>query len=350
MSHAKSSILIFRVGSIGDTVVALPCFHAIARAYPGQHKVLLTNALASDRESSVESVLKGSGLIDSTVYFPVRGNRIALSIAVLRQLRRFNPEVLVYMAPRPRGLSVYRDLIWFGCVGIRRIIGAPLTAEARDCRTDPLTGELEFEAERLAYTLQPHISVEFSSANWDLRLSADEHAVAQQHLAAFSGAGPLLALAPAAKVPEKDWGEDRWRELIKVLQQRLRSAALVFVGAPNERAQIEDLAAHWPGRKVNLCGLLTPRECAAVLSRCDLLACHDSGPMHLAASQGTPCVALFGTYNKPHRWFPFGLQHRVIYEPRGVRQISVATVADAVESVLAAHIGRTDSRRVSVAP
>jgi hypothetical protein len=71
MSFEKpTSVLIFRIGSIGDTVVALPCFHAIARAYPRHRKVLLTNAVASARASSVESVLKGSGLIDGTVYFP----------------------------------------------------------------------------------------------------------------------------------------------------------------------------------------------------------------------------------------------------------------------------------------
>src|SRR6202012_2423274 len=67
----SGTLVIFRIGSIGDTVVALPCFHAIARAFPGHRKVLLTNAVASARASSVETVLEGTGLIDAALYFPV---------------------------------------------------------------------------------------------------------------------------------------------------------------------------------------------------------------------------------------------------------------------------------------
>jgi len=67
-----------------------------------------------------------------------------------------------------------------------------------------------------------------------------------------------------------------------------------------------------------------------VLRRCDLLVCHDSGPMHLAATQGTRCVALFGNRNKPRQWYPWGNQHRIFHEPRGVTHISVDSVAAAV--------------------
>jgi heptosyltransferase-3 len=48
----RDAVLIFRLGSIGDTVVALPCFHAIERAFPGHRRVLLTNSLTSVRASS----------------------------------------------------------------------------------------------------------------------------------------------------------------------------------------------------------------------------------------------------------------------------------------------------------
>ena len=67
-----------------------------------------------------------------------------------------------------------------------------------------------------------------------------------------------------------------------------------------------------------------------------MLVCHDSGPMHLAATQGTRCVALFGNFNRPRQWFPYGRDHVVIYEPLGVRHISVERVADAVEAAVRA--------------
>ncbi len=71
-----------------------------------------------------------------------------------------------------------------------------------------------------------------------------------------------------------------------------------------------------PGRgatAVNLCGRLTPRESAAAFRRAQIFIGHDSGPMHLAATVQTPCVAIFAARNKPRVWFPYGNHHRVVY-------------------------------------
>jgi len=50
-----------------------------------------------------------------------------------------------------------------------------------------------------------------------------------------------------------------------------------------------------------------------VLRLVDVFLCHDSGPMHLAAAVGTPCVAVFSRHNPPGRWFPYGPDHTVLY-------------------------------------
>jgi heptosyltransferase III len=332
----QPNLVIFRIGSLGDTVVALPCFHAIARAFPKHRKVLLTNALDSARASSVEAVLEGTGLIDEALYFPAGRGKLSHSVALARQLRQLDAKELVYLAPRTTGLQVYRDLLFFRAAGIRHVIGAPLGLGARECRPDPLTHELEPEAERLARILTPYFPVELSPPSWDLRLAAHEHATATQRLAGLLGWRPLIAISPGARVPAKDWGEERWNALVRLLQVRIPAVSLVFLGAPDERPLTERLAQLWTGAKLNLCGELTPRESAAVLGRCNMLVCHDSGPMHLAATQGTRCVALFGNFNRPRQWFPYGRDHVVIYEPLGVRHISVERVADAVEAAVRA--------------
>jgi heptosyltransferase-3 len=331
-----ANLIIFRLGSIGDTVVALPCFHAIARAFPSHRRVLLTNALASARASSVESVLQGTELIDSALYFPIGRGKLSYSFALARQLRQLQADALVYLAARTTGLQVYRDLLFFRAAGIRRVLGAPLALGARECRVDPTTHELEPEVERLARILNPAVPVDLSPPSWDLRLTPHEQATATQHLAGVLGWRPLVAVSPGAKIPAKDWGEERWAAFIRLLQVRLPAVSLVFVGAPDERALTERLERLWSGIKLNLCGELTPRESAAVLGRCNLLVCHDSGPMHLAASQGTRCVALFGNFNRPRAWFPYGRDHVVIHEPSGVQHISVERVADSVEAAVRA--------------
>ncbi len=42
MKSAKR-VLIYRLGSIGDTVVALPCFKLIARVFPEAERCVLAN-------------------------------------------------------------------------------------------------------------------------------------------------------------------------------------------------------------------------------------------------------------------------------------------------------------------
>jgi len=344
--HARGqpSLVIFRIGSIGDTVVALPCFHAIARAFPEHRRILLTNAVDSARASTVESVLDGTGLVEETVHFPVGRGKLPYSLTLARRLRVLRPEALVYLAPRPTGFPVYRDLVFFRAAGIRRIIGAPMSALARECAIDPQTGELEYEAVRLARTLGDAVPVDLSPPNWGLRLSAAEQRVAAERLSSLPDWRPRLAVAAGAKIPLKDWGEESWGILIELLAARSQSISLVFVGALDERLLAERLAARWPGPRVNLCGELTPRESAALLGQCDAIVCHDGGPMHLAASQGTPCVGLFGNYNSPHQWFPFGEGHRVIHEPRGVREIRPEQVAELVQATLAAAHARSAPR------
>jgi heptosyltransferase-3 len=335
-SKRRPNLLIFRIGSLGDTVVALPCFHAIARAFPGHRKVLLTDSINSARASAVEIVLDGTGFIDEAIYFSAEHGKLNRFVVIARQLRELTPELLVYLTPRTRALQVYRDLLFFRMAGIPRVIGAPLGIGSRECRTDPATGQLEYEAERLARTLGSAIPVDLAPASWDLRLAPKDFSTAKGRMSGLPGRQPVVALSPGARIAAKDWGEERWGALIRLLEVRIPDISLVFFGSPDERPLASRLAQLWTGTKLNLCGELTPRETAAGLDRCDLLVCHDSGPMHLAASRGTRCVALFGNYNLPRQWFPYGPGHVVIHEPHGVQHISVERVADSVEAAVRA--------------
>jgi heptosyltransferase III len=67
----------------------------------------------------------------------------------------------------------------------------------------------------------------------------------------------------------------------------------------------------------NLCGQLSVRESAAMLSRSETYIGHDSGPMHLAAAVGTLYVAILSSRNLPGEWFPPGSQHRILYKTVG---------------------------------
>jgi hypothetical protein len=61
-------ICIFRIGSVGDTVVALPCFHAIRREYWSAHLALPTNLTVSAKAALMLFVLgSDSGFINDVL-------------------------------------------------------------------------------------------------------------------------------------------------------------------------------------------------------------------------------------------------------------------------------------------
>ena len=111
-------------------------------------------------------------------------------------------------------------------------------------------------------------------------------------------------------------GETNWVALLRLMADQHADLALVFIGSADEFDRSADLAAVWPGRTLNLCGRLAPRESAAAMQRAVLFVGHDSGPMHLAAATGVPCVAMFGNFNKPKWWHPAGKGHRIIHNMR----------------------------------
>ena len=311
-------VLVYRLGSLGDTLVALPSLHLIARAFPTAERRMLTNFPVSAKAPAAAAVLGDSGLIQSYERYTV-GTRNPLTLLLLAwRVRRFNPEVLVYLMAG-RGMAVaQRDAKFFrAACGVKRLIGVPLTEDMQLCRTDE-DGALEPEASRLARNIGELGDTRLDSPrSWDMRLSEEEFAKADALLKPLAGLR-LIAVSVGTKVQSKDWGRDNWRALLGRVAALYPAHGLVLAGAPEESEASEFAAEGWravdgAGPVVNLCGKLLPRESAAAFARSAVFLGHDSGPMHLAASVQTPCVAIFAARNKPRMWFPFGKQHRVLY-------------------------------------
>ena len=310
-------VLVYRLGSLGDMLVSLPAMHLVDRRFPRAERRLLTNFPVISKAPAAASVFGDSGLIHGYERYEV-GVRTPLKLLALAwRIRRFRPEVLVYLTSA-RGVAVAeRDARFFGTVcGVRRLIGVPVTEDMQHSREE--AGVFETEASRLARNLAVLGNVDLEDpANWNLHLNAAEIAAAERALQLLGGR-PFLAVSIGTKVQAKDWGVDNWRAFLARLAQIDCRYALVLVGAAEESAASEFSAEGWrsvegAGPVVNLCGRLTPRESAAALARAAVFIGHDSGPMHLAAAVQTPCVAIFAARNKPRVWFPFGRHHRVLY-------------------------------------
>ena len=326
-------ILIYRLGSLGDTMVALPAFHAIERAFPGRERLVLTNVPVSTKAAPLAAILQPGGLIDGVIAYPV-GTRSPWKLwRVARAIRRTRADTLIYLAAA-RGLAnVRRDLAFFRLAGIRHVIGAPTTADLHDNRV--VDGVVEPEAERLARTLTTLEPIDLDHpAGWDLRVTPEERAAADRALAPLDGR-PFLAINMGGKDASKDWGEANWAALLARIAPSLPSHALVSVGAAEDSNRASAITPHWPGPALDLCGALSPRESGAALARARAFIGHDSGPLHLAAAAGTPSLGLFGNFNEPRKWHPYGARHRVVHEMQGTAAITVERVVAAFADLIA---------------
>ena len=129
---------------------------------------------------------------------------------------------------------------------------------------------------------------------------------------ATGDAGALVGLSPGAEWgASKRWPMRHWADLARELRRRIPAVReAIFVG-PKEiwlgvRVHEESGKFHpLLGPDLDLAGL------AAVMAELDLLVANDSGPMHLAAALGVPCVALFGPTDR-RRTAPAGNGHIVL--------------------------------------
>src|ERR1051325_333051 len=97
-THNMDSVLIFRIGSIGDTVVALPCFHQVARSFPTSRRILVTDIPGTQKAAPAESVLENSGLIDEVIYFPPPPRKIVDILKLRKHILSVNCTTLIYIA------------------------------------------------------------------------------------------------------------------------------------------------------------------------------------------------------------------------------------------------------------
>lgn len=318
LSRTARRVLIYRLGSLGDTLVALPSLHLVERAFPLAERRMLTNFPVSGKAPAAAAVLGDSGLVQAYERYTV-GTRSPLELLKLAlRIRRFRPNALVYLMSARGIVTAERDLRFFRWVcGIRHIIGVPVTEEMQRCHVDA-EGVLEPEASRLARNIGALGDAYLDEpASWDLRLSEDEVETADRLLEPVAQL-PCISVSVGTKVQSKDWGRDNWKALLARVAELYPGHGLLLAGAPEESDASEFAADGWrsvagSGPVVNLCGKLTPRQSAAAFRRARVFLGHDSGPMHLAASVQTPCVAIFAARNKPRMWFPFGEGHRVLY-------------------------------------
>ena len=320
-------VLVFRIGSLGDTLVSVPALYAIRRHFGDEAHICLLRNSGARGLVTPDELLSPHSCVDSFVDYPSNvgpASRVAAILRLVVRIRRGQFDAAVYLAPAARSAwAVRRDRVFYRVCGIRRLLGFRVFAREDlfphedDGRLSQVRSEGRFLLDRLgADGLQP--VEEEGKLPLSLELTEAERMRAREWLRerGWHEGGTLIAIAPGSKMPVNRWALSRFVQVGDVLRRRV-PCELVVVGGRRERAAGQRLLAEWGGG-INAAGAFSVRDSAALLELCHLLLGLDTGTTHLAAAVGTPCVGIYGARDNPGRWHPMGQGHEILRKDEAV--------------------------------
>ena len=316
---APHRILIFRIGQLGDTIIALPAMQAIRNRFPDAHLTLLCDRHPGKSFVLGSDLLGRCGLFDEFMSYPVHEEqsltRPWAMVPLLAALRRRKFDTLVYLAPAVRSAAqVNRDRKFFQLAGIKNFIGMThFIAQPEKIPGKPLP-RLPSEADQLLNRLRAD-GIPISQpgqARADLGLDISEETEVAAWLAGLptDHDHPWIGVGPGSKMPAKRWPEERFREVVADLINKNSVWPVIFGGCEDFELG-KRLIASW-GCGYNAAGNLSLRGSAAAMKHCALLLTTDTGTMHLGAAVDVPCVAVFSSRAAHGIWEPLGGGHRVL--------------------------------------
>jgi ADP-heptose:LPS heptosyltransferase len=119
----------------------------------------------------------------------------------------------------------------------------------------------------------------------------------------------LVGIHPGGHYPTQRWPSDYYAQLALALQQDL-GCGVVLIGGRGDRHLIESILAY-SGERFVVFESSDLRQTVAVISQLKVLACNNSGPLHIATALNVPTVSFMGPTEKG-QWMPLGQNHEVL--------------------------------------
>lgn len=145
-------------------------------------------------------------------------------------------------------------------------------------------------------------------------------------------AGGTLAIHPGSGSEKKNWPEERWQELLKLVANG-KNWHVLLVGGEAEGERLQRLATLIPIERLMVANNKPLPELAQKLALCDAFLGHDSGISHLAAAVALPGVALWSETNECI-WRPLGPPFALLRDERGLAHLESNRVLDAVTETM----------------
>jgi ADP-heptose:LPS heptosyltransferase len=355
-AHVARILVLKPHDQLGDFLLATPALRALRGRYPAATLGLLTREFLGPLASRNHD-------LDRVWILPRvrRAGDLARLLAIVVELARFRPDLAFVM----NGVSRSKSADAFAAlsrarlvVGRSRVFAGPIptgapedpwaAAVAPGAGRDPVY-DLDLEvASRSRHQSERLLDLVrwtgVASPSLELRLDLDEaerasgRARLEEALQAVPPAPRTLGLHPGAANELKCWPLESFVELGAALAQARGDeppVRLAVFDSPRERGRAAAVVAGLEARGVNA-GLVPAAGIEVFAATCaalDLLACNDSGVMHVAAALGVPTVS-FHSLGRPWEWAPRNDRAVALYAPGGIGTIPVAAAAEAARALL----------------
>ncbi len=313
-NHQLNSLLIVRLGAMGDIIHALPAATALRQAFPDANLGWLVEERWSELLCAPSYPRSGSRspqrpLVDQVHFVNTAKWRRAMmssntwrNVSVsLREFRGVHYDAAIDFQGAIRSAFLAR---WSGAPTIYGS-AQPREAPAQVFYTDkvmPQAPHVVEQALELSAAVSRVPSTSAPPAEFPVDFEA-ESKVARL----ISDAKHFAILNPGAGWGAKRWPAERYGQVAKQLaKDGLLSLVNYGPGEESLAASVE-AASDGAARKISC----TITELIALTRRASLFIGGDTGPMHMAAALHVPVVAIFGPTN-PARNGPFGTQSIVL--------------------------------------
>ena len=285
-------VLLVRLRSIGDTVLATPSLSALKRFLPNVKIDILV-------EDWVAPLLTNHPHVDNVIVLE-RGGFMARA-RVARELRAANYDVVYNLHGGTTATFLTR------ATGARHRVGFK-TYQYAQLHNHQAPSPLLLWGQQKTHSVEQQLAL----LGWtgvpvtdrprtQLGLSPPAAETVNRLLAEAGLTDRKLGLIhPAAAFATKQWAVEHFARVAEFVSER--GFAPVAIAAPNEKELLEKLCSE-ATVKITTFDLSLP-EVTALAARSKLFVGNDSGIAHIAAAVGTPAVVIFGSSNIAH-WRPW---------------------------------------------
>lgn len=318
-STPPKSLCFLRLSAIGDVCHAVAAVQAVQRHWPSTKVTWIVGKIEAQLLQGLEGV--------ELVVFDKKAGFAGMK-AVWAQLKGRQFDALVHMQ-----LALRASLLTLGIrarykVGFHRKRAKEgqwlfTNRKIDDCESAHVLDSF--------YAFIEYLGVPRSAPSWNMPISADDRDYAK----ALLQGKPTVVISPAASKDERNWLTERYAQLADYVIERGYQVALCGSPAPREQALAADIQALMTQQALNFVGKTSLKQLAAVLAEAKLVVAPDSGPAHLATTQGTAVLGLYA-HSNPKRTGPYhniadvvSVYEQVVVEQQGkaLEQLSWSTRA-----------------------